>query len=273
LAVSSAPSCGSDDGDDGSATAVRAARSEAAFWKGQFEALQEVRETEPERRMGELTSALGARSQQVNALVVALTARGPPLMKETAVTTKHAPAEAVAEVALSAPAVSTAQASSLKSLKAEPDASEAEADGAEEEDDDDEVATLLEAVEGLEAKLEEKRELLRAYMRLTGIALTLGGENDNGDDDDDDETTVVRCTAINHIHKRVAKFDLVLPTTTAPASSSQSGSQTTPKTDATFIPTANKQLLPGDMQKVFCFDSAQLPVLCQRMLKQLYASK
>jgi len=36
------------------AAAARAARTEAAFWKGQYEALQELRETAPEKRLREL---------------------------------------------------------------------------------------------------------------------------------------------------------------------------------------------------------------------------
>ena len=36
------------------AAAAQAARTEAAFWKGQYEALQELRETAPEKRLREL---------------------------------------------------------------------------------------------------------------------------------------------------------------------------------------------------------------------------
>lgn len=48
------------------AAAAQAARTEAAFWKGQYEALQELRETAPEKRLRELRadveSQVGLRS-------------------------------------------------------------------------------------------------------------------------------------------------------------------------------------------------------------------
>ena len=135
------------------------------------------------------------------------------------------------------------------------------------EGDEDVEADDSEEVACLEAKLEEKRELLRAYQRLTGIALSLP-DTGNDDDEDDDDTLTVQCTAINHIHKRVVKFDLLLP---VGPSSSKASSGKEPVNDATFIPTANKQLLPEDMRAPLRFDGQQLPILTQKLLKKLYA--
>jgi hypothetical protein len=75
----------------------------------------------------------------------------------------------------------------------------------------------------------------------------------------------VQCTAINHIHKRVVKFDLLLPPVgeTNPAN--------TAAADATFVPVANKNFLPENLRDSARFHSNQMPVLLQRLLKSLYA--
>jgi len=215
-----APSSWSAVGGGGD-EALAAAQKEAQFWKSQFEAMQEARVTEPEQRLGELRKALSARNQQVDALVAVLKNRG-----------------------------ALEKASSDAAAPAAPPA----AKHAAPEEEDEVESDLAEVVDSLEAKLDEKRELLRAYQRLTGVALTVAEEEEDG------ETLTVQCTAINHIHKRVAKFDLLLPRAAGKASAP----------DATFIPTANRQLMPADMQAALRFDSQQLPILTQRLRKQLY---
>ena len=76
----------------------------------------------------------------------------------------------------------------------------------------------------------------------------------------------VQCTAINHIHKRVVKFDLLLPENGDPAVAAAGGA------DATFVPVANKALLPANLRDAARFHASQLPVLLQRLLKALYAT-
>ena len=100
--------------------------------------------------------------------------------------------------------------------------------------------------------MEEKRELIKAYQRLTGVVITLADEDD---EDDEDDARTVQCTAINHIHKRVTKFDLLLP-----AAATEPGGKTG---HATFVPTANKQLLPLNLREAARLDPNQLPVLFQ----------
>jgi len=78
----------------------------------------------------------------------------------------------------------------------------------------------------------------------------------------------VQCTAINHIHKRVVKFDLLLP----PAASDVTATNAA-TADATFVPVANKGFLPENLRDSARFHSNQMPVLLQRLLKSLYAPR
>eukprot|EP00613_Pedinella_sp_CCMP2098_P083358 CAMPEP_0171994448 /NCGR_PEP_ID=MMETSP0993-20121228/278953_1 /TAXON_ID=483369 /ORGANISM="non described non described, Strain CCMP2098" /LENGTH=297 /DNA_ID=CAMNT_0012647525 /DNA_START=72 /DNA_END=966 /DNA_ORIENTATION=+ len=164
-------------------------------------------------------------------------------------------------------------------------------------------------LENLETKLSEKREIIQAYQRLTGVVLLIDSTSGDVDAEDDKEcaatTTRLQCTAINHIHKRVVRFALTLPNENSGSSSSSSSSSSangeggvadalfTPMAkfrqqqqqqqqqnqangeggvaDALFTPMANKQMLPSNMQEPATFEAQQLPVLFHRLLKKLYS--
>lgn len=132
-----------------------------------------------------------------------------------------------------------------------------------------------EMIEELELKLDNKRQLLDAYQRLTGVVIRVDNEKDDEDDEDEDDEedreTTLQCTAINHIQKRVVQFSLTLPSTDDEGPRA-GGDVSSGKADSIFCPLANNHLLPSDLQKPAEFHAQQLPILFHRMLKKLYST-
>ena len=164
---------------------------EAAFWKHKFEELQALRMTAPEQRLANLQSKMDTQEKAMNK--VASSVRS--MMKR----------------------------SRNRATPSAEQASRSSSSSAEEEEEEEEGA-----VEVLEAKLEQKREMLRFYQKLTGIVVE-PVQLDEEDEEEDEEPDTMTCTAINHIHKRAVKFDLQL-----------SGESD----HVLFVPTANAALLP-----------------------------
>ena len=263
-----------DDASDGRGTA---AEQEAAVWKRKFEELQALRMTAPEQRLANLTTKLDAQEASIKKMTSSV--RG-MLQRSRVVAAQQRKSSA----------------ENVEVLTQQEEEEELA------EDAEYGMVADSESVELLEAKLEQKREVLRFYQKLTGIVVEPLAPEDEGSDNGAEEDTM-SCTAINHIHQRAVKFELQL---------ADGGDQ------AVFVPVANMSLLPTTLrvsllllaspvpasldplvllvrnlifdvippllafspplftfactdQKTAQFESQQLPMFLQKVLKQLYA--
>ena len=195
--------------DDASDSRGTAAEQEAAFWKRKFEELQALRMTAPEQRLANLTTKLDA--QEASMKKMASSVRG-MLQRSRVVSVRQRKSSA----------------ENVEVLTQQEEEEELA------EDAEYDVAADSETVELLEAKLEQKREVLRFYQKLTGIVVEpLTPEDDESSDSDGAEEDTMSCTAINHIHKRAVKFELQL---------ADGGDQ------VVFVPVANQSLLPTTLR-------------------------
>jgi hypothetical protein len=195
-----------DDASDAAAGSEEVS-GEGAFWKHKFEELQALRVTAPEQRLANLKVKMDAQEKAMNKL--ASSVRG--MLKRTRSRAVQQPQQQSSSSAAAAAAAA------------------ADDDDEAAVDEDTDGGSALE-MEMLEAKLEQKREMVRFYQKLTGVVVEPVQAED---EDDDDELETMACTAINHIHKRAVKFDLQL-----------SGEDN----NALFVPTANTGLLPTTLR-------------------------
>ena len=272
---------------DGPLDGLREGGSDGEFWREKYHQLLQVRETEAEGLLREYHQLADKREECMKELIQALQEKVEWLEKNPFVSSSEGN-----------PASKDANEDEDDQLKGRGSCSQI-------------IQTLNEEREGyiamMEGKVAKQRSLLLLYQLLSSLVISPYQMGDglseamsthppstpvvmDQDQAEEGDREVVTCLALNHIHQRVSKFNLSLPSSLHNLSSllsqpplTSSSSSSDPNTsmrsedgeegegEIEFTPIGNLHHLPEHMRSQIRFTLDQCPIFLQQLTQQLFS--